>query len=142
MSRCLAYRFVAASLWPAPFCTIRDNTVMKLSSRQARKLAGMRQTYAGGRPRIPRPCPRCGAECGSARQAQAHCAAPELGDFYIELAYLSRQIHQRRKANNEKLDTGRCYPEKIDPLRQFQLLDWIEAELKRILGRDESEPVE
>ena len=68
-------------------------------------------------------------------------AAPELGDFYIELAYLSRQIHQRRKANNEKLDTGRCYPEKIDPLRQFQLLDWIEAELKRILGRDESEPV-
>jgi hypothetical protein len=39
-------------------------------------------------------------------QAQAHCAAPDLGVFYIELAYLSRQIDQRRKANHEKLDTA------------------------------------
>lgn len=112
---------------------------MTLSSRQARKLAGMRQTYAGGRPHIPRPCPRCGAECVSARQAQAHCAAPELGVGYIMLAHLSRQIYERRQENNEKRDTAGWYSKEISPREQFQLLDWIEAELKRILATEWSD---
>jgi hypothetical protein len=46
---------------------------MKLTTRQARKLASMRKTHAGGRPRKPTACPRCQAPCDSARQAQAHC---------------------------------------------------------------------
>ena len=46
---------------------------MKLTSRQARKLAALRKTRGGGRPRKITPCPKCGAECQSARQAQAHC---------------------------------------------------------------------
>jgi hypothetical protein len=45
----------------------------KLTSRQARKLAAMRKTHRGGRPRIPTACPRCGVLCASARKAQAHC---------------------------------------------------------------------
>ena len=27
----------------------------------------------GGRPRVPTKCAKCGAECDSARKAQAHC---------------------------------------------------------------------
>jgi len=100
---------------------------MKLTSRQARKLAGMRQTYAGGRPRIPRPCPRCGAECVSARQAQAHCAAPDPATIHIELTDLFREIRQRRE------DFEKCYPEGISGLKLAELFDWIEAELEGIL---------
>jgi len=44
-----------------------------LTSRAARKMAAARKTYAGGRPRIPTPCPKCGRPCASARKAQAHC---------------------------------------------------------------------
>ena len=130
-----------ASFRPPTRVAIRDNVIMILSSRQARKLASMRQTYAGGRPRIPRPCPRCGAECFSARQAQAHCAAPDPVDVYERLASLSRQIYQRRKENHEKRDTLGYYrhPETISIVKQFQTLDWIEAELKLILGTKEAD---
>jgi hypothetical protein len=104
---------------------------MKVTSRQARKLAGRRQTYAGGRPRIPRPCPRCGAECVSARQAQAHCAAPEPATIYIQLASLSRQIRQRRE------DVEKCWPEGASRRKLAELLHWIEAELEVILHERE-----
>jgi len=45
----------------------------KLTTRQARKLAALRKTRNGGRPRKQTPCPRCHVICDSARQAQAHC---------------------------------------------------------------------
>jgi hypothetical protein len=44
-----------------------------LTTRTARKMAAARKTYGGGRPTKPTPCPKCGAECPSARKAQAHC---------------------------------------------------------------------
>ena len=37
----------------------------KLSKSQARKMQAERQTRAGGRPRKPRPCPKCGVPCPS-----------------------------------------------------------------------------
>jgi hypothetical protein len=44
-----------------------------LSPSQAREMAAARKTNAGGRPRKPTPCPKCGKRCKSARQAQGHC---------------------------------------------------------------------
>ena len=46
-----------------------------LTTREARKLSGARKTYAGGRPKKPTPCHKCGVECPGARIAQVHCAA-------------------------------------------------------------------
>src|SRR5580693_5924170 len=107
---------------------------MPLSSRRARKIANMRQTYAGGRPRIPRPCPRCGAECVSARQAQAHCAAPESAKVCIDLALVSREIDQQRKLIDEEQDKKGYSSDAVRALRQSHLLDWIQAEIKRSLA--------
>jgi hypothetical protein len=45
----------------------------KLTTRHARAMAALRKTNGGGRPRKPTACPKCGAECESARKAQAHC---------------------------------------------------------------------
>jgi len=98
-------------------------------------MASMRQTYAGGRPRIPRPCPRCGAECVSARQAQAHCAAPESAEVCIDLAFVSREIDRQRKLINEEQDKKGWSSDKIRAFRQSNLLDWIQAEIKRSLAR-------
>ena len=35
-----------------------------LTSRAARAMAAKRKTFAGGRPPVLRPCPRCGQEFG------------------------------------------------------------------------------
>jgi len=43
----------------------------KLTRLAARKMAAARKTRRGGRPRVMRPCPKCGAEL-SARQMAAH----------------------------------------------------------------------
>lgn len=40
------------------------------SSRRSNPSGGT----AGGRPKIPTRCPRCGRQCESAREAWAHCA--------------------------------------------------------------------
>jgi hypothetical protein len=45
----------------------------KLTARAARKMQAARKTKAGGRPRVPTNCPKCGAECDSARAALGHC---------------------------------------------------------------------
>jgi hypothetical protein len=45
----------------------------KLTRTEARKMAAARKVCAGGRPRVPRPCPKCGKPCESARKALAHC---------------------------------------------------------------------
>jgi len=45
----------------------------KLTTRAARKMAGARKHFRGGRPRKPTPCPKCGAACPSARAALGHC---------------------------------------------------------------------
>lgn len=42
-------------------------------SDAARALNAMRKTHAGGRPKKPTPCPRCGAKCAGARAARDHC---------------------------------------------------------------------
>lgn len=44
-----------------------------LTTAKARKMANARETHAGGRPRIPTPCPKCSAQCDSYRKAMAHC---------------------------------------------------------------------
>jgi hypothetical protein len=46
-----------------------------LLSERARRNSGRRQTHGAGtgRPRIPRPCPRCGAIQPSATAARRHC---------------------------------------------------------------------
>jgi hypothetical protein len=45
----------------------------KLTTSEARNMAAARKTRGGGRPRVPRPCPKCGMPCESARKALAHC---------------------------------------------------------------------
>lgn len=45
----------------------------KLTTREARKMAAARENKRGGRPKIPKDCPKCGAPCDSARKALAHC---------------------------------------------------------------------
>jgi hypothetical protein len=44
-----------------------------LTTRTARKMAAARKTNAGGRPRIPTPCPKCKTVCASYRKAMGHC---------------------------------------------------------------------
>jgi hypothetical protein len=44
-----------------------------LTTRTARKMAAKRKTKAGGRPRKPTDCPKCGAGCASYRKAMGHC---------------------------------------------------------------------
>jgi hypothetical protein len=46
----------------------------KLTKTAARKMQAARLTRAGGRPRVPRPCPKCNTECSSTRAAMGHCA--------------------------------------------------------------------
>lgn len=48
---------------------------MKLTTKQARRLAAKRKTHAGGRPPKPSNCRKCGALCSSYTHARAHCAA-------------------------------------------------------------------
>lgn len=48
----------------------------KLGSEAARALAALRRTFGGGRPRVPKGCPRCGHPCESARAAWRHCVKP------------------------------------------------------------------
>lgn len=43
-----------------------------LTPGQARKMAAARKIRGGGRPKVPRQCPRCGAQCPGAREAQMH----------------------------------------------------------------------
>ena len=49
-----------------------------LTESEARDMAALRRRPSGGRgggrPCVPRPCPRCGAVCPSARGAMAHCS--------------------------------------------------------------------
>lgn len=44
-----------------------------IASRCAVLMVSKRRTDAGGRPKTPRPCPRCGAMCAGTREARAHC---------------------------------------------------------------------
>jgi hypothetical protein len=51
----------------------------KLTTRAARKMAAARQNFKGGRPRVMRPCEKCGIEL-SARQLLAHeCSLKKRG---------------------------------------------------------------
>jgi hypothetical protein len=43
----------------------------KQISAWAREMAARRKTFAGGRPKVHRPCPLCGAELG-ARELREH----------------------------------------------------------------------
>jgi hypothetical protein len=45
----------------------------KLTARTARKMSAARKVRRGGRPRVPTPCPRCGAMCPGRRLADVHC---------------------------------------------------------------------
>ena len=42
-------------------------------SAAGRRLAAMRKTHGGGRPKIKTRCPKCRTICASAREAKAHC---------------------------------------------------------------------
>lgn len=46
----------------------------KLTPSQALQMAlSPKRKRAGGRPRKPTACPKCGAQCESARKALGHC---------------------------------------------------------------------
>ena len=55
-----------------PVVEQKTERVRTLSTRRARKLSKMRKHFGGGRPAVPMPCPRCGAECASTRLALGH----------------------------------------------------------------------
>lgn len=51
----------------------RSGIMRKLSTRRARRMARARKTHGGGRPKVPRHCPKCGVACASTRAALGHC---------------------------------------------------------------------
>lgn len=44
------------------------------TSEEARRMAALRKTRAGGAPRKPTPCPKCGALCAGYNIARVHCS--------------------------------------------------------------------
>ena len=47
---------------------------MTNASDAARALNAMRKTHGGGRPKKPKKCAKCGAQCAGTRAAFSHCA--------------------------------------------------------------------
>jgi len=66
---------------------------------------------------------------------------PALGGVSIEhvLANLASEIDRQRKANREKQKTLKWDPEKVRIVEQTRLLDWIEAELQKLVNLAESD---
>lgn len=47
---------------------------MAIGRDAGRKLAALRNTFSGGRPKKRTRCPKCKAWCSGARLARAHCS--------------------------------------------------------------------
>ena len=45
-----------------------------LTPRTARRMAAARKVRAGGRPRKPTPCRKCGVLCASETHSRVHCS--------------------------------------------------------------------
>jgi hypothetical protein len=67
-------------------------------------MAAARKNFRGGRPRKPKPCPRCGTPCASTLEAAAHCVGPDW-QKRVKVARLRAQAKRRAAAGE-----GQEYP--------------------------------